>query len=99
MAREKGPRRDVRIRIAYAGRTPGPLLASKREELERRLCADNAGTAVRNVAGDGAVNLTIVTADADRTREIAWKHVNDLGLTSRTTIFAEIAERRGRVAR
>jgi len=84
-----GPRRNVRIRIEYAGRAPGPVLSQKWLDLERRLHVDKAGAILRREAQDGAIDLVLVTADADRTREIAWKHVNDLGLSGRTTVRAE----------
>lgn len=94
--RATSERRNVHVRIAYAGSgQPGPLLVQKRLDLEKLLHADNAGTILRSEAGGGAMEIVIVTADADRTREIAWKHVNQLGLGSRTTIRAGEPARRG----
>ncbi len=92
----KGPRRNIRIRIAYKGAAPGRVLADKYGKIEDLLLADNAGTVLRAEGSRGAVDIYVVTADVNRTTEILWKHVNDLGLASRTTIHTEhVDPRRG----
>lgn len=92
----KGERGNVHIRIAYSGNgQPGPILVQRCLDLVKALHGDNAGTVVRNAPGGGVVEIVVVTADADRTTQIAWKHVNQLGLSSRTTVRAEAVARRG----
>ncbi len=92
----KGPRRNIRVRIAYQGKAPGPLLADKYGKIEDLLLADNAGTVLRTEGTGGAVDIYVVTADVERTTEILWQHVNALGLASRTTIHREhVDSRRG----
>ncbi|MFT3764770.1 MAG: hypothetical protein QM820_04530 [Minicystis sp.] len=94
--RRRGLRRDVHIRITFAGKEPGPILLGKRDALEKRLSADKAGTALRRTVGAGCLDIYVVTVDPARTTEIAWKHVNELGLASRTTVRDEGVEpRRG----
>lgn len=92
--RPKGVRKDVHISIGFTGLFPVPSLIAKRDDLEMRLTADKAGTAVRKTSRKGFLDMWVVTADPDRTIEVAWQHVNALGLGSRTTIHAEVIDPR-----
>lgn len=92
--RPKGVRRDVHIRIAFTGPAAGPILTRKRDDLEERLRAEQAGSAIRKTAGRGYLDIYVVTAETERTTGIAWKHVNELGLGSRTTIHVEVIDPR-----
>ena len=75
----------VTVKIAFVGKAPGPVLLNKVRDLEERLEADNLGTVSSDIEGS-AVHLKLSTANLTHTRDRAWAHVNELGLSSRTTV-------------
>jgi hypothetical protein len=82
-----GPRQKLRIRVAYTGKgPPGEQLRERCSRLEDMLVEEGAGVLGPGAVGDGAVDIYITTRDVERTKAAAWKIVNDLGLSSRTTI-------------
>ncbi len=82
-----GPRQKVHIRIRYEGRgRPGPQLMGRCDALADRLVQAEVGKIQDRAAGDGAVDIYVVTRSADRTVEKAWEIINDLGIAARATI-------------
>jgi len=80
-------RQKVRIRIEYNGKgPPGPVLAGRCETLVRMLVEGDAGVIDRRTAGDGAVNIYVITRFPDHTIELAQRSTSELGLADRTTI-------------
>lgn len=80
-------RQKVHIRIGYTGKgRPGPQLAQRCETLVRMLVHGDAGVVDERRAGDGAVDIYVVTRFPDHTIELARRITNELGLAARTTI-------------
>jgi len=83
-----GLRQRVHIRIAYQGRgKPGPQLAERCEALVHELALEtDIGKPHEHKAGDGSVDIYVITRSAEHTIKTAWRIVNALGLAARATI-------------
>ena len=82
-----GPRQKVHIRIAYQGKgPPGPILRERCDRVEETLAQEAGGTLGESRYGDGTVDIYVSTREAQRTIPAAWKIINHLGLSARTTI-------------
>jgi hypothetical protein len=79
----------VLIKVAFMGNQPGPELRARVEELKRRLAAD--GTIYHGVE-PGVARVNVNTKHVAQTRDLAWTAINDLGLSSRTTVRVQVPE-------
>jgi hypothetical protein len=88
-------RQKVHIRIEYTGKgPPGPVLTERCETLVRMLVEGDAGIIDERKAGDGAVDIYVVTRFAEHTIELARRAAHELGLADRATIKI-VPERHG----
>jgi hypothetical protein len=80
-------RQKVHIRIEYSAKgPPGPVLGERCETLVRMLVQGDAGVVDGRKAGDGAVDIYVITRFPAHTIELARKSTSELGLADRTTI-------------
>jgi hypothetical protein len=80
-------RQRVHIRITYAGKgPPGPQLAERCNTFVSMLVEADAGVIERRPAGDGTVDIVVVTRFADHTIEQARKILAELGIADRATV-------------
>ena len=80
-------RQKVHIRVEYTSKgPPGPLLTERCEMLVRMLVEGDAGVIDGRKAGDGAVDIFVITRFPDHTIELARRSAKELGLANRTTI-------------
>jgi hypothetical protein len=80
-------RQKVHIQIAYRGKgEPGKQLKERCDTLVEMLVDSDAGVIAERKAGNGAVDVYVVTGFADHTVEMARKTANELGISARTTI-------------
>ena len=84
----RAPRQKVHIQVIYLGNgPPGPILSEKCDRVEETLVEVNAGTiGNESRSGGGAVDIYVNTREPQNAITEAWKIVNHLGLSSRTTI-------------
>jgi len=84
---KKIARKNVHIQITYQGKgEPGNQLKARCNTLVEMLGKTDAGVIADRKSGDGSVDIYVVTGFADHTMETAWKTVNELGISARTTI-------------
>jgi len=80
-------RKKVHIQVTYRGKgEPGKQLKEQCHTLVEMLGEADAGVIAERKAGNGAVDIYVVTGFADHTVETARKTANELGISARTKI-------------
>ena len=80
-------RQKVHIQVTYRGKgEPGKQLKERCDTLVEMLVESDAGVIAEHKAGNGTVDIYVITGFADHTAETARKTANELGISARTTI-------------
>jgi hypothetical protein len=80
-------RQKVHIQVTYRGKgEPGKQLKEQCDTLVEMVGEADAGVITERKAGNGAVDIYVVTRFADHTVETARKTAKELGIFGRTTI-------------
>ena len=80
-------RQKVHIQVTYRGKgEPGKQLKEQCDTLVEMVVELDAGVIAERKAGNGAVDIYVVTGFADHTVETARKTAKELGISARTTI-------------
>jgi hypothetical protein len=80
-------RQKVHIQVTYRGKgEPGKQLKEQCDTLVEMVGEADAGVIAERKAGNGAVDIYVVTGFADHTVETVRRTAKDLGIYARTTI-------------
>ena len=89
-------RQKVHIQITYTGKgQPATKLKERCDTLVDMLVEADAGVIDGRKAGDGAVDIFVVTRFADHTIENARRIITELGLETRATVKLADAKAEG----